>query len=58
MTNTASNSLQKVPVVILCGGRKVLLNDGSCIAKNKALVEVRGKPLFLVGLTSICAVWR
>lgn len=46
MTNNASNSLHNVPVVILCGGRKVLLNDGSCIAKNKALVQVRGKPLF------------
>jgi len=46
MTNTASNSLQNVPVVILCGGRKVLLNDGSYIARNKALVQVRGKPLF------------
>ena len=46
MTNTASNSLKNVPVVILCGGRKVLLNDGSCIPKNKALVQVRGRPLF------------
>lgn len=46
MTNTASNSLLNVPVVILCGGRKVLLNDGSYIPKNKALVEVRGRPLF------------
>lgn len=50
MTNTASNSLQNVPVIILCGGRKVLLNDGSCIARNKALVQVRGKPLFWWGL--------
>lgn len=50
MTNIVSTSLQKVPVVILCGGRKVLLSDGKCIAKNKALVEVRGKPLFWWGL--------
>lgn len=50
MTNTASDSLQNVPVVILCGGRKVLLNDGSCIAKNKALVQIKDKPLFWWGL--------
>jgi glucose-1-phosphate cytidylyltransferase len=46
MTNIASNSLKNVPVVILCGGRKVLLNNGSYIPRNKALVEVRGRPLF------------
>jgi glucose-1-phosphate cytidylyltransferase len=46
MTKNLGNLLKGIPVVILCGGRKVLLNDGNNEPKNKALVLIDKQPLF------------
>ncbi len=46
MNKSFGNLLKSIPVVILCGGRKVLLNDGNNKPKNKALVVIDNRPLF------------
>lgn len=40
-----NESLRHIPVVILCGGRGVVLGEGQGERMNKALVRVHGKPL-------------
>ena len=44
--NNAANEFRRVPVVILCGGKGVMLNELTKQRVNKALVEVLDKPLF------------
>jgi glucose-1-phosphate cytidylyltransferase len=41
-----NNEFQQVPVVILCGGHTVMLDQNQTERLNKALVPVNGKPLF------------
>jgi glucose-1-phosphate cytidylyltransferase len=45
--NNAVNEFHQVPVVILCGGNGIMLNEQTKQRVNKGLVEVLGKPLFL-----------
>jgi glucose-1-phosphate cytidylyltransferase len=40
-----SNEFANVPVIILCGGKGVILDETQCQRTNKALIRVRGKPL-------------
>jgi len=40
-----SNELARVPVVILCGGNGVMLNETLNQRTNKALIKLQGKPL-------------
>lgn len=42
---SAGTEFRKIPVVILCGGRGVLLNEKFFELHNKALTIIRGKPL-------------
>ncbi len=45
--NNSSNEFNQVPVVILCGGKGVMLDELHNQRINKGLVEVQNKPLFL-----------
>ena len=45
--NNSNNEFKQVPVVILCGGNGVMLNEKQKQRINKGLVEVQNKPLFL-----------
>ncbi len=40
-----SNELSRVPVVILCGGRGVILGEEQKQRTNKALIRIHGQPL-------------
>jgi glucose-1-phosphate cytidylyltransferase len=40
-----SNELAQVPVVILCGGKGVMLDEAQTQRTNKALIRVQGQPL-------------
>lgn len=43
--NTATHDYADVPVVLLCGGRSVVLHAQTPAPCNKALLSVKGKPL-------------
>lgn len=43
----STNEFNQVPVVILCGGNGIMLNERQNQRVNKGLIEVHGKPLFL-----------
>lgn len=45
--NKTSNEFKQVPVVILCGGRGVKLNENQVQYLNKGLIQVAQQPLFL-----------
>ncbi len=40
-----SNEFSEIPVIILCGGKGVMLDEENNKRKNKALIQVNGKPL-------------
>ncbi|MBC3917990.1 hypothetical protein H8L32_10930 [Undibacterium sp. CY18W] len=44
--NKSINEFAGIPVVILCGGKGVLLDDQQTVRLNKGLVNIKGKPLF------------
>jgi glucose-1-phosphate cytidylyltransferase len=44
--NSGANEFEHVPVVVLCGGRGVLVEGSGPSRVNKGLVRVAGKPLF------------
>lgn len=44
--NNATNEFNQVPVVILCGGKGVMLNEKQNQRVNKGLIQVQNKPLF------------
>lgn len=43
--NVSTQDFATVPVVLFCGGRGVVVHSGTLLPCNKALVQVRGKPL-------------
>lgn len=44
--NIEKNEFHHVPVVILCGGKGVMLNEKQSQRVNKGLIEIQNKPLF------------
>lgn len=44
--NNASKEFTQVPVVILCGGKGVLLDGAPTERHNKGLIPINGKPMF------------
>jgi glucose-1-phosphate cytidylyltransferase len=45
--NSLSNEFNQVPVVILCGGKGVMLDEKQNQRINKGLINIQNKPLFL-----------